>query len=133
MRKMTMMLSGCLLFVAASGSAQTPDWSHAKRVEIDLVNFKFTPATITLQHGQPYVLHFVNMASGSHNFAAKQFFSAATIAAEDSTAVKGGMIELHGNDSADVRLVAPAVGTYEAHCSHFMHSTFGMTGSVVVQ
>src|SRR4051794_22288781 len=126
MRKMTLMLSGCLLFAAPGTSAQTPDWIHAKRVEIDLANFKFTPATITLEHGQPYVLHFVNMASGSHNFAAKQFFSAATIAPEDSAAVKAGMVELHGNDSADVRLVAPAAGTYEAHCSHFMHSTFGM-------
>jgi uncharacterized cupredoxin-like copper-binding protein len=133
MRKMTSLLAACLLFGAAIASAQTPDWAHAKRIDINLSNFKFTPATITLQHGQPYVLHFVNRSSGGHDFMAKQFFAAAAIAPQDSTAIKGGAVALHGGEEAEVRLVAPAAGTYDAHCSHFLHSTFGMTGSVIVQ
>jgi len=133
MRKTTLFLASCLLLASTSGSAQTPDWAHARRVDINLANFKFTPATITLRHGQPYVLHFVNLSSGGHNFVARQFFAAAAIAPQNDAVVKSGAVALHGGETADVRLVAPAAGTYEAHCSHFMHSTFGMTGSVVVQ
>ena len=113
--------------------AQAPAQTAPERVEIDLSNFRFTPATITLRHGQAYVLHFVNTAKGGHDFAAKAFFDAATVAPEDRAAVAKGEIELRGGQSADVRLTAPAAGTYEAHCSHFMHSTFGMTGKIVVQ
>ena len=116
-----------LLVTAAPGAAQAPD-----RVDIDLSSFKFTPSTITLHHGQPYVLHFVNKASGGHDFAAKAFFKAAIIAPGDRATVAKGQIELDGGETADVHLSAPAPGTYEAHCSHFMHSTFGMTGSIVV-
>jgi uncharacterized cupredoxin-like copper-binding protein len=116
-----------LLASNAPGAAQTPD-----RVEIDLSSFKFTPSTIALHHGQSYVLHFVNKASGGHDFAAKAFFKAATIAPGDRATVAKGQIELDGGETADVHLTAPAPGTYEAHCSHFMHSTFGMTGSIVV-
>ncbi|MDB5704779.1 MAG: copper binding s, plastocyanin/azurin family protein [Sphingomonas bacterium] len=121
-------LAALLLFASAGpAAAQGP-----ARIEIDLSNFKFTPSTITLHHGQSYVLHFVNKASGGHDFVSKSFFKAATIAAGDRAAVAKGEIELDGGETADVRLTAPAPGTYEAHCSHFMHSTFGMTGSIVV-
>ena len=117
----------------ALAGAQAPAQASPERVEIDLSNFKFTPSTITLRQGQPYVLHFVNTAKGGHDFAAKAFFDAATVAPEDRAAIAKGEIELRGGQSADVRLTAPVAGTYEAHCSHFMHSTFGMTGKIVVQ
>jgi len=103
-------------------------------VEIDLSNFKFNPDAIVLQHGQPYVLHFVNQAKGGHDFEAKAFFEAATVVAGDRAAIANGKIELGGGQAADVHLTAPAAaGTYEAHCTHFMHATFGMTGKIVVQ
>jgi uncharacterized cupredoxin-like copper-binding protein len=100
---------------------------------VEMSNFKFTPATLALVRGRPYVLHFVNSASGGHDFVAKDFFAAATIAPEDQAKVKNGEVELSGGESADIHLVANAAGTYKSHCSHFMHSSFGMTGTVVVQ
>jgi|CZQE01.1.fsa_nt_gi uncharacterized cupredoxin-like copper-binding protein len=117
-----------LLAFAGPAAAQSPE-----RIEIDLSNFKFTPSTITLRHGQPYVLHFVNTAKGGHDFSAKAFFDAASMEARDRAVVAGGEIELRGGQTADVRLTAPAPGTYDVHCSHFMHSTFGMTGKIVVK
>lgn len=112
---------------AAQAPAGGPD-----RIEIDLSNFKFTPSSITLHHGSAYVLHFVNKAGGGHDFVATSFFAAADVAPADRTRIANGGIELRGGEAADVRLVAPAPGRYEAHCSHFMHSTFGMRGEIVV-
>ena len=121
-------LLACAAPVMAPASAQ----GGGTTVEIDLSNFKFSPSTITLHHGQPYVLRFVNKASGGHDFSAKKFFAAATIAPESRKLAAQGKISLDGGQTAEVRLTAPAAGTYEAHCTHFMHSTFGMTGSIVV-
>ncbi len=114
-------------------AARLPRKARRERVEIDLSNFKFTPDAITLRHGQPYVLHFVNQAKGGHDFEARAFFDAASVAPEDRAAVAKGKVALGDGQSVDVHLTAPAAGTYEAHCTHFMHSTFGMTGKIVVQ
>ena len=126
--KSLILSAAALLALAGAASAQT----GPEQVEIGLSNFKFSPSTITLQHGQPYVLHFANTAKGGHDFSAKAFFDAAAVAPEDRAAVAKGEIELQGGQSVDIHLTAPAAGTYEAHCSHFMHSTFGMIGKIVV-
>lgn len=125
-----LLVIACGLAVA---TAQAPDWNGAQRVDIVMRNFKFEPGTITLEHGGRYLLHFSNQASGGHDFAAKRFFAASTIAPSDQAAVKDGVVELEGGDAADVRLVAPPPGRYAVHCSHFMHSTFGMKGEIVVR
>jgi len=123
-------LFSALLAVFASGAA-TAQTSQALSVEMS--NFKFSPATLMLAHGHSYVLHFVNNASGGHDFVAKEFFASSTIAPEDRAKVRKGEIELSGGESVDVHLVANTPGTYKSHCSHFMHSSFGMTGQIVVQ
>ena len=104
----------------------------AVSVEIDVSNFKFAPATIALQHNRAYVLHFVNENGGGHNFVARTFFAAATVAPEDRHLVSnGGSTSATGKPSTFIWLRLPR-GRYEAHCSHFMHSTFGMTAAIVV-
>lgn len=124
----------CLLLslTAAPVGAQVPDWSHATRITVSMSNFKFAPAALTLHHGERYVLHLVNGAGGGHDFAAPKFFAAAALAPEDRARVQRGKIALDGHESADVRLIAPAVGSYPLRCTHFLHSSFGMTGKIVV-
>jgi plastocyanin len=95
------------------------------RVEIVLSNFKFAPEIIRLKAGQPVTLHFVNQGSGGHNFSAPKFFSGVP-------GVKGGKIELGKGESRDVT-VTPRAGTYAVSCTHFLHTSFGMKGSIVVQ
>ena len=102
-----------------------------QRIDVVLSNFKFTPATIQLAHGRPYVLHL--SSHGGHSFAAKAFFAAATLPAADRARIKDGKIELDSGDSVDVHFVAPAPGRYPLKCTHFLHAGFGMTGSVVVR
>lgn len=122
-----------LLTLAALLASPVLAQSPEQRVDITLKSFKFEPPEIRLKHGAPYVLHFVNTSEGGHDFAAKQFFAAARIAPSDAAAVRGGAVRLRGGEARDVHLIAPAAGRYEVRCTHFLHSTFGMKGAVVVE
>ena len=101
-----------------------------ERIDVALSNFKFTPSTIHLKHGQPYVLHLTS--SGSHSFEAKTFFAAATIAPGDQATITKGKIELNSDHAVDIHLTAPAAGTYPIRCTHPLHASFGMTGKIIV-
>lgn len=105
----------------------------ATRIEVELHSYGYTPQTLTLQHGQPYLIHFTNTSKSGHDFTAKAFFAAADVAPEDRRKVEGGKLGLDGGESADVRLTAPTPGAYEVHCSHFLHTSFGMKGQIVVR
>jgi len=123
------------LILTSSAGAQTAadSWSGARLLTIQLSSFKFEPSNIMLEHGQPYTLHFVNSASGGHDFASKEFFAQARIKPEDATKIGGGRVELGGGESVDVHLIASQPGSYKVRCTHFMHGMFGMTGRIVVQ
>ena len=118
---------------ATTSAAQTPDWSQAKPLTIELSSFKFTPATATLQRGTAYRLHLVNTSSGGHDFVAKELFAGSIVAPEDRAKITNGGVDVDGGGSVDVRLVPNKTGSFKVHCSHFMHSTFGMTGTITVQ
>lgn len=130
LRKPILLLAATLGLGATASSAQTPDFSHAAAVEIVLKSFSFTPDTLHLRAGVPVKLT-IRDVKGGHNFAAPKFFAAARIAPEDARRVRGGKIELEGGEAVTVRLV-PAAGTYKLTCTHFLHTSFGMKGSIVV-
>jgi plastocyanin len=113
----------------ASPALAQPDWSRAQRVEVKLASFSYTPSMIHLRAGQPVVLHLVNVASGGHDFAAREFFAAATL--RDRGGVERGAVELAGHESRDVALV-PRAGRYPLKCTHSFHKMFGMSGEIVV-
>ncbi|WP_327752402.1 cupredoxin domain-containing protein (plasmid) [Sphingobium sp. SJ10-10] len=123
-----------LMLASTAGAQPVADsWSGARLVTIQLSSFRFEPADIVLEHGQPYRLHFVNNASGGHDFAGKEFFAQARIRPEDAARISGGRVELSGGESVDIHLIAPSPGRYKIRCTHFMHSMLGMTGRIVVQ
>ena len=123
----------CWLFLAGFAGGAAMAQGAEPSLTVEMSNFKFTPGTLTLARGRPYVIRFVNRASGGHDFVAKAFFASATIAPEDRAKVRNGEIELDGGETTEVHLIANTAGTYKSHCSHFMHSAFGMTGTVVVE
>ncbi|MGH6617294.1 cupredoxin domain-containing protein [Sphingomonas sp.] len=129
MKKILPLAAVALVGIAPVSAADGP----ATRIDIALSNFKFTPATVTLEHGQPYMLHITDTASGSHDLVAKAFFDGATVASDDRRLISKGAISFEGGQTIDIHLVAPQPGTYEMHCSHFMHSAFGMTGKIIVK
>lgn len=125
-------ISALALFAMALAAPASGRSDNAERIEIDLSSFKYTPSTITLTHGRSYLLHFVNQSGGGHDFVARSFFADATIEPGDRPLVGKGEIDLQGGETKDIHLIVPTPGRYEAHCSHFMHSTFGMKASIVV-
>lgn len=120
------LLLGLAAFTLAT-PAQAPE-----TIAVTLSNFRYTPETIALRQGQPYVLRFTNAAKGGHDFVARDFFAAAAIATEDRAKIDKGGVEVPRGATVELRLTAPAAGRYKVHCSHFMHSTFGMQGEIIV-
>jgi plastocyanin len=114
-------------FLASAAAAQ-------EQVHISLTSYAFTPATITLKSGTSYRLHLTNDSSKSHDFTAAEFFAAATVAAADKDKLEDDReIEVDAGQSVDVTLTPNRAGTYPLTCSHFLHTTFGMKGTIVVQ
>ena len=97
-------------------------------VTIAVASYSFSPSPIHLKAGQPVTLTFANKSGHGHDFTATEFFAASKITAG---AAPGGKIELGANETKSITLV-PRAGTYPAHCSHFLHASFGMTTTVVV-
>jgi uncharacterized cupredoxin-like copper-binding protein len=99
-----------------------------RTVEVRLSSFAFEPRNIALTAGRPVILHLVNSGGGGHNFSAPQFFAAASGV---SGPVRRGTVEVPGHQSVDIRLT-PARGSYRLRCTHTLHTTFGMTGTITV-
>jgi len=120
--------AGLVVACALSGTvAQAADEER-----IELSNFDFTPRDIHLHAGQATVLVLSNTASGGHNFAAREFFAAARVDRADAAMIEDGKIEVPAKSTRTVHLV-PAAGTYKLTCSHTLHTTFGMKGTIVVE
>ena len=111
-----------LSFVAPA-AAQTP-----AAQTIDVRSYAFAPVPIRLAAGKPVTLTFVNNSGSGPDFTARDFFAHSAITAG---AAPGGKIELKGHETKSVTLV-PRAGTYEAHCSHFLHDSMGMHDQIVV-
>lgn len=112
----------------SSANAQEP-----AVVQIHLANFRFSPNPIMLHHGRAYVLRLVNDARGGHDFTAKDFFVASAMTSAERARVADGEIEVPPGQVREVRLTAPASGTYSLKCSHAFHKAFGMKGKIVVR
>ena len=100
-------------------------------ITIHLSSFAFTPDQIRLRRGVPVRLQLVNDSSGGHNFSAPAFFAASTF--PGGTAPPDGKIDVPAGKTIDIVVVADRPGSYKLECTHFLHATFGMTGTIVVQ
>ncbi|HEY1630416.1 MAG TPA: cupredoxin domain-containing protein [Rhizomicrobium sp.] len=117
------------LLAAAPSFAQTAP----QEIDVTLTNFAFSPDALSLKAGTAYRLHLVNDSTSSHNFAAKDFFAASSIASADAGKVKDGAIEVDKKQTVDVTVTPSRAGTYDLNCTHFMHTMFGMKGQITVQ
>jgi uncharacterized cupredoxin-like copper-binding protein len=137
---------GCAILIAASLGACAPhgpkgtiatleppaaiDWGTARPLEVVLADFSFTPETLRLAEGHPYRLHFLNQGSGTHDFSAPDFFR--TVALPPGAASLPDRIVVARGANAEVTLVPLRKGSWASECTVPLHSTFGMTGKVVV-
>ena len=112
------------LLAAAPVSGQQP-----AQVLVQVWSFGFAPNPIRLAAGRPVTMTFVNQSGSSHDFVAPGFFQHAKIT---GGAAPEDEIELKGHETKRITLV-PARGTYQAHCSHFLHKQLGMSDAIIVQ
>jgi uncharacterized cupredoxin-like copper-binding protein len=102
-------------------------------IAITLSKYAFAPSTLNLQAGATYQLHLTNSGSRDHNFSAPAFFAAARIAPDDQSKVQKGSVEVANGQSIDITVTAGPAGTFPVECTHFMHKSMGMHGSIIVQ
>jgi plastocyanin len=95
---------------------------------ITVWSFGFSPSPIQLAAGRPVTLTFENRSGSSHDFTAPGFFQHARITAGSAPE---GEIELRPRETKSITLI-PAKGTYQVHCSHFMHKQLGMSAYIYV-
>jgi plastocyanin len=102
------------------------------QIEIVMSNYKFSPSTIHMRVGAPYALTLRNDAHGGHSFEAGAFFAAADLPSADRAKVENGKVEVAGGEQVTVSVAPTRPGSYRFHCTHSLHSMFGMTGTIVV-
>jgi plastocyanin len=111
---------------AAMAQSATP-------ISITMTNYAFNPSALTLKAGVTYQLHFINGGSKDHNFSAPEFFAASQVAAEDQAKIEKGLVALARGQSVDITVTPGTSGRFAVECTHFMHKTMGMHGSILVQ
>ncbi|HEY2619774.1 MAG TPA: cupredoxin domain-containing protein [Acetobacteraceae bacterium] len=124
------MLGLSAVLVPVAVSAQPSQGQPAEAITIRLSNFAFAPAQLQLRVGVPVRLHLVNDSSGGHSFSAPALFAAS--AYPSGAPPQEGTVQIAAGGSVDITLVPRAAGTYKLECTHFLHSMFGMTGTIVV-
>jgi uncharacterized cupredoxin-like copper-binding protein len=126
--KVLLLMLTCWLAPTAAIGQPAP----VQQVDVILSDFKFAPSAITLTAGVPVRLRIVNEGSGGHDFTARDFFTAAKMDGDTRKRVGNGKISLRKGASIEL-MITPVAGTYALHCAHFLHSSFGMTGSITVR
>lgn len=116
-----------------AGIAQptTTPAAATETITVRLSNFAFDPEHIRLKAGVPVRLRLVNESSGGHDFSAPAFFSASSILPGGS-APSNGEMAVESHRTVEIALIPRTPGTYRVECTHFLHSFFGMHGTVEV-
>jgi plastocyanin len=103
----------------------------SETVTVRLSNFAFDPNHLRLRAGVPVRLRLVNESSGGHDFNAPEFFAASSIL-PGSLAPPNGDVTVGSHQTVEIAVVPRTLGTYKLNCTHFLHSFFGMHGTVEV-
>jgi plastocyanin len=131
MNGMRKMVAGAFLSVAIASAAVAASAQPAETLAVHLSNFEFNPDQIRLRAGVPIHLLLVNDSGGGHNFTAPGFFAASTLVS--GVAPHDGTVEVPGGATVELTMIPRMPGTYKLECTHFLHSLFGMTGTIVVE
>jgi uncharacterized cupredoxin-like copper-binding protein len=117
-----------LVFSALLFAAAGPD---PVTVDVVMVDYRFQPDHLTLQHGAPYRLHLENHGKETHEFTAPTFFAAAKIDNPNVLNREHTEIVMQPGDTKDLLITPGPPGTYDLRCAD--HDWDGMTGGITVQ
>ncbi|MGC1302073.1 MAG: cupredoxin domain-containing protein [Caulobacteraceae bacterium] len=134
-----MVLSAKRAAFAVLGLSATLAAAHAMAqpaptvIPVELTEFHYSPANIELEQGHSYVLRVANTGGVAHDLSAKAFFQTVALAPGAADKVHDGDIEVPKGQTVEVAFVASKAGSYEMHCTHPLHTMFGMKGHIVVR
>jgi uncharacterized cupredoxin-like copper-binding protein len=100
-------------------------------VTVRLSNFAFAPEHLRLKAGVPVRLRLVNESSGGHDFSAPAFFAAGSFPSVSPVPRDGG-VAVASHQTVELTIVPRTPGSYRLECTHFLHSMFGMHGTIEV-
>ena len=112
-------------------AAASTDWSAAQTVTVKMTDFAYSPKQVTLPSGQPVRLILVNNGTDLHDFSSPGFFAAASYR-PGGTMPRGGKVAVEKDKTAEIDLVPGAPGQFPLECTEFLHTLFGMTGTITV-
>jgi plastocyanin len=124
-------LTSCSVQPPASTGQATAPTAGGGTVTVRLSNFAFDPEQVRLKAGVLVRLHFVNESDGGHDFSAPKFMAASSFP-PGSSAPADGVVEVAPHQTVEIALIPNVPGTYPFECTHFLHSSFGMHGTVEV-
>jgi uncharacterized cupredoxin-like copper-binding protein len=100
-------------------------------INVVMIDYKFQPDHLTLQHGVHYRLHLENHGKETHEFTAPVFFAASKIDNPDVLNREHSEIVMQPGDAKDLLVTPGPPGTYDLRCAD--HDWNGMTGGITVQ
>ncbi len=100
-------------------------------VNVTMIDYKFEPDHLTLQHGVHYRLHLENHGKETHEFTAPVFFATAKIDNPDVLNRERTEVVMQPGDVKDVFLTPGKPGTYDLRCAD--HDWNGMVGGITVE
>ena len=100
-------------------------------INVVMIDYKFQPDHLTLQHGVPYRLHLENHGKETHELTAPTFFAASKIDNPSVLNREHSEIVMQPGDVKDLLVTPGTPGTYDLRCAD--HDWNGMTGGITVQ
>jgi hypothetical protein len=116
----------------ASGQPVTPPpIDDSGTITVHLSNFGFDPPRLRLKASVPVRLRLINDSSGGHDFSAPAFFAASNLLPGAPPPPNGG-VAVGAHQTVEIAVIPRTPGTYRLECTHFLHSFFGMHGTIEV-
>jgi len=120
----------CGLLIALAGSccaaAADPVW-----IDVAMVDYRFSPDHLSLEHGVHYRLHLENRGKELHEFAAPMFFAAAKLDNPEALNREHTEVVVQPGQSKDVFFTPGPPGAYDLRCGD--HDWDGMVGGITVR
>jgi uncharacterized cupredoxin-like copper-binding protein len=120
----------CALLIAAAVfcAAAAPE---PVRIDVAMVDYRFSPDHLNFEHGVHYRLHLENRGKETHEFTAPTFFAAAKLDNPQALNREHTEAVLQPGESKDIFLTPGAPGDYDLRCSD--HDWDGMVGGITVR
>jgi plastocyanin len=125
------------MVISACGGSDSP----RMEITLDLTDFAYSPAAITIPAGQPVVLTIQNGGLVEHDFVIETI-DAKTVLLQDSGSEahqahgEASSFDVHASaqvgDTTIVELTVSEPGTYQFFCSVEDHKNAGMIGELIV-